>query len=199
MRHLSRRIRLILALSAFAGLTSANAAPQISGPTGGASKACDLRFKAVYNARFPNSFVIENLSASGWALRTLTIDLSSSFGDAVFNSTPGLISATSPNAFYKVKADDPVAGLTTPVALSENNRILKLSFEQFTPKRKVVFTIDLDDTSLISSRGQRRVTFGELAGAKISARMKGPSKYPAYLEATFNQTGLADSAADGCS
>ena len=185
-------------LSAFVGFTIPQATAQSSDAAGTTIRLCDLRFKAVYNPQFPNAFIIENLSSSGWALRTLTIDLSSSFGDAVFNSTPGLISAASPNAFYRVKADDPVAGLTTPVSLSSNNRVLKVSFQEFPPNRKVVFTIDLDDTSLISARGQRRVTFGELAGAKVSARMKGSTKYPAYLEATFNQTGLADSAANGC-
>ncbi len=152
----------------------------------------------VYKTGYPATFLIENLSSPGWMLQGLTIDLSPSFGDAVFNPKPGAIGRDAPDAFYQVKSGGSEIGLRQPASLTPDNRVLTLSFTAFPPKEKIAFLIDLDDKSLISARGPRRVTYGELAGATVSARMKGSKKYPAHVEATFNQTGLADSAAEGC-
>ena len=153
----------------------------------------------VYKTGYPSTFLIENLSPPGWTLQTLTIDLSPSFGEAVFNPRPGSMGAEAPDAFYQLRASGSEVGLRQPASLTADNLVLTLSFKAFPPKERIAFLIDLDDKSLVSARGQRRVTFGELAGTKVSAQMKAQKKkYPAYVEATFNQTGLADSAADGC-
>ena len=173
-------------------------AGQNNGTLGSGGSVCGPRFSTVYDPGFPNTFVIENLSAEGWTLKTLTIDLSSSFGKVVFNRRPGSMGNEAPDSFYRIKTTGSLVDLKRPVALSGDDQIITLKFEAFPPTGKVNFVVDLDDRSLISARGPKRVTFGELAGAKVSARMKGPAKYPAHVEATFNQTGFADSAANGC-
>lgn len=155
-------------------------------PTG--PSACGPRFAIHYDPGFPNTFIIENLSKHGWTLEVLTIDLSSSFGQAVFDTSPGSMGQEAPHSFYKIKTTGSSVDLDRLEPPSGNAHVMTLKFNAFPPSGKIIFVVDLDDRSLISSRGPHRVTFGELADAKVSARMRGPAKYPAHIEATFNQT-----------
>lgn len=188
-----------LSLSVAICILAASSQPlSATGPQPLARPDCQLRVQVIFDDGFPNTFHVRNLSKQGWSIETLSIDLARSFGDAVFDLSHGTLGKDAPDTFYAIRFDGDSVRLSEQRPVTATRHALIVRFDVFPPNEEVAIEIDLDDTSPVSSRGQGRVTFGELAYSSIGARIKGDKAYPAHIEAMFNQTGVADSGAGIC-
>ncbi|GBF25280.1 hypothetical protein MnTg02_00310 [bacterium MnTg02] len=164
--------------------------------TAEANLACGPRVHVSYTDSSPDFFVIKNLSAEGWTLTTITIDLVGSAGDVIFDTDddgPGVNAASS---FFSAPSG-PVRLLgVTPV--QDGGRALALRFENFAASRKFAFFIDLDNRLETSTFGQAYVSDSEMAGSRAIATFRSQTGQPVTLNATFNSESVADTGAGGC-
>lgn len=177
-------------------LASAAPAAAQEPPAADETPACGPRITLTYEEAVPDFFTIKNLSPAGWVLEALTIDLTSSAGQAIFDTEaggPGVNGAEQFNQYHR----GPVR-LTAVTPVADGDRALALAFEGFVAQERFVFFIDLDDTAPNSPLGQALLTFGEIAGSKVTARLRGPTGDATQIEAVFGDRGIADSGAGGC-
>ncbi len=157
---------------------------------------CGPRVLVSYKDSSPDYFIIENLSAHGWELAKITVDLRGSTGNVIFDTDedgPGVNTASSffagPNGRVKLSGVTPV---------KDGDRELSLSFQGFVANEKFSFFIDLDTQIPDAAFGQAFVADNEMAGSRIVAAFLGSSGQTVILSATFNTKSIADTGARGC-
>ncbi len=184
------RVRLLAA----AALLALSAPAQAQ--TREATPACGPRLMIEYTDDGPDVFLIRNLSGEGWALEALSIDLSGSAGDVVFDTVFGGEGAGSPSPFQSLPGEGVRLVAMTPA--SDGGRLLALRFAGFAPGARFTVSVDIDDRLPNSAMGQSYVTGPELAGAHALARFVGPTGAPSDVSAVFDTEAVADSGAGGC-
>lgn len=152
---------------------------------------CGPRILVTFEDAYPDVLTITNLSPPGWTIDSLTIDLQNSYGGVVFDTVPGSIGLEMTDNFYRVR-NDATLRMTAAKPLA-NNRVMSLYFDGFGADRSFSFLVDLDDTARISANGRNTVTFGEMSGTRVTARMHASNGYPTDIRAVFAQMGIADS------
>lgn len=158
--------------------------------------ACGPRVVVSYTDSSPDFFVIENLSAAGWTLTMMTVDLRGSTGKVIFDTDEDGPGVNASSSFFSAPSG-PVRLLgVTPI--KDGERALALSFESFAPKRKFSFFIDLDTQIPNAIFGQAYVADSEMAGSSIVATLRSPTGRPVKLSAIFNTDSVADTGAGGC-
>lgn len=179
----------VFASAAFLALAG-SAAAQSQAP------ACGPRLVVEYTDDGPDVFLIRNLSGEGWSLDTLTIDLTGSSGDLVFDTDFGGEGAGSPSTFATIPGAS--ARLLSMTPASDGGRVLALRFSGFAPEGHFTVSLDVDDRLPNSALGQTYVTGEEMAGARTLARFLGPTGQPADVSAIFDTKAVADSGIGGC-
>lgn len=114
-----------------------------------------------------DSFQITNTGTCATGPMTLTLDLETSRGRLIFDTTG---SGAGVEVFQPFRL---VSGPQTPNILavpSDGDRQLTLSFDTLDPGAHIRFTIDVDDTLPQSELGQIRVSGSELEGGEIQIR-----------------------------
>lgn len=116
-------------------------------------------------------FEVINDSSPGQRIQRLTLNLTGSAGRLIFDTAEG---GTGVEVFQPFRVESGEARLSkTPVVKDGSDR-LELTFTQFEPGQRLVFSIDVDDRLPASDLGQIRVSGSEMAGALLSV-LVGPT------------------------
>ncbi len=168
----------------------------IAGPARAQSHACGPRVSVTYHDSYPDLFLIRNLSATGWSLVSVAIDLGGSVGDLIFDTDEGGEGAGSPEPFSGVAGT--AVRLMGVSPLHDGGRAVALRFGDFAAGRQFTFLVDVDDRLAESPLGQAHVVGSEMAGSRITADLEGPVGQSVELEAPFADNAVADTGAGGC-
>lgn len=160
-----------------------------------AQTACGPRIKIDYYEDASDYFVIENLSASGWTVLEVTIDLKGSLGDLIFDTVAG---GAGVSGFEPFQGLDGRVRLTGVSGGEDGGQVISLSFAGFAAGEKSSFSIDLDDRLVQSLNGRSLVAGREISGARARARLLAPTGEIVPITAQFDEIATADSGVGGC-
>ncbi len=133
-----------------------------------------------------DSFVITNNSNAVLENITLTLDLSSSAGNLIFDTSASGAGVEVFQPFELSKGTINLSKGTHQDGVEDGEQVLVLDIPALSPHDTVSFTIDVDDQLTQSALGQIRVTSGEMAGASVSLMHQGKTN-----RATFNDKNIA--------
>lgn len=132
-----------------------------------AATACVHEVSMVFTESAPRDrFEIRNDSSSGQSIQRLTLDLSSSAGRLIFDTTAG---GTGVDVFQPFRVESGEAKLQASLVIQDGSDRLTLDFTRFEPGQRFAFSIDVDDRLPASELGQTRVSGREMEGALMTA------------------------------
>lgn len=152
----------------------------IAGLSGLASADIEVRF---YESAPKDRFVITNTGGCDTGPFELEVDLTSSIGALIFDTTGA---GAGVEVFQPFEIARGRMELVTGT-VRDGDRRLKLRFFQLAPRAEAAFTIDVDDTLQESELGQIRVVGGEMAGSRLHLQREGRD----VLTGTFSRRNLA--------
>ena len=125
------------------------------------------------SARFIESaprdrFVIQNTSTAAWTISSLNVDLSTSAGDLIFDTTAD---GAGVEVFQPFRGDGGAAVLAQEPVVSDGDQSITLAFSSFKSDENYEFSIDIDDQLANSDLGQIRVSSGEIAGTGLQLEL----------------------------
>jgi len=109
-------------------------------------------------------FAIRNTGECPFKDLTLNVDLSSSTGNLIFDTTG---SGAGVEVFQPFETDDGIE-LVSSAMVQDGDKQLTIKVAELAPDTTVSFTIDVDDTLTNSELGQIRVGNSEIAGTQIT-------------------------------
>jgi len=123
--------------------------------------------------------VVENRSACDLYDFGLQIDLRGSAGGLVFDITEGGAGASIYQPFEILEGREAVRSFA-PVR--DGDRVASILFGTLEANRRVIFTVDIDDTAADSSWGQTVIDGPEIAGATLILTMTGEAPKTAVFQ-----------------
>ena len=153
-----------------------------------AARACGPEVVVSFYESGPDVFVIENKSTEPWTLVSLEISLTGSAGRLVFDTDFGGEGASEPQQFEPVDGE---VGLAALPKVADGAEHLSLAFHNFTPGRRFIFAIDLDDRLASSPGGQAVIDDGEIQGATVRGGLIHPGAGQGPAHGTFGTDGKA--------
>ena len=175
-------------IAALLGLVLTASAPVRAEP-------CGPHVIVVFYESSPDFIDIQNRSSEGWSLVALTIDLAGSLGRLIFDTDA---------SGDGVSMYQPFAGAGGKVRLDQlsgprdGGEKVTLEFSGFDSGRNFSFSIDLDDRLNASMSGQTYIDDGELAGARITVRLRAPTGALVINGGTFGTDNHATVGGGGC-
>lgn len=152
------------------------------------------------SARFVESaprdrFSFQNTSSSDWKITTLSLDLSSSAGNLIFDVTAA---GAGVEVFQSFRAESGEAMLSTEPQVIDGDQSILLDFSTFNPADEYQFSIDVDDQLSQSELGQIRVSGGEIAGATITLEISNSNGDKRTVSGAFDKTNRVTLNSEGC-
>ncbi|MEQ8708194.1 MAG: hypothetical protein RIC36_04330 [Rhodospirillales bacterium] len=138
-----------------------------------------------------DSFTVTNTGSCDIGPSTVTIDLSTSVGGLIFDTTG---SGAGVQVFQPFELVSGANRLVAVTAVSDGNNLIELQLSGLPPGEAVAFTIDVDDTLTNSTMGQTRVAGSEISGAVVSITGMTATK----KSAAFTASGKASVVHSGC-
>ena len=140
------------------------------------------------SARFVESaprdrFLIENTSTAAWTIRSLNVDLSTSAGNLIFDTTAD---GAGVEVFQPFRDDGGAAVLAQEPVVSDGDQLISLAFTSFKPDENYEFSIDIDDQLANSDLGQIRVSSGEIAGTGLQLELTDDQGKQHSISAVFD-------------
>jgi len=133
-----------------------------------------------------DSFIIKNIGACTLNEVKFEIDLASSTGKLIFDTTAA---GAGVEVFQPFEVKSGELTLASASAVSDGDKSLSVNVATLSKDDSVSFTIDVDDTLPKSSLGQIRVTGSEIQGATVSVDTNENSAE--VIVAAFDDNGLA--------
>ena len=178
----------IVAIAALVGLVLSAAAPARAEP-------CGPHVIVVFHESSPDFVDIQNRSSQGWSLVALTIDLAGSLGRLIFDTDAAGEGVSMYQPFAGGRGEVRLEQLSGP---RDGGEKVTLEFSGFHSGRNFSFSIDLDDRLTNSMYGQTHVDGSELAGARITVRLRAPTGSLVINGATFGTDNHATVGGGGC-
>ncbi|MEM7749066.1 MAG: aggregation factor core [Pseudomonadota bacterium] len=116
-----------------------------------------------------DSFTITNTGACKAADFSLRIDLASSKGRLIFDTTA---KGAGVEVFQPLEITAGEASLASISKVRDGSRDVALELRSLAPGGKIAFTVDVDDTLPRSELGQTRVADSEISGAEIHGKSR---------------------------
>jgi len=132
-----------------------------------------------------DNFTITNRARCDLAIETLTIDLDGSAGDLIFDTTAGGEGSSVYQPFELVAGGDKVRAVTE---VTDGGRAVTFEFTGLESGEYAMFTIDVDDRVAEGPMGPTMVAGSEIAGARLTAVLVGPTGARQTIEARFEGT-----------
>ena len=150
------------------------------------STVCGFGANVRFNESAPrDSFLISNTSASDWIISTLSLDMSNSAGNLIFDVTAD---GAGVEVFQPFRADDGAASLKEQPEVLDGDQLLVLALSGFSQGVDYRFTIDVDDQLADSELGQIRVAASEMSGAELTLDIQSATGDSATLTGVFDDT-----------
>ena len=170
------------ALAVSAVLTSAHVhAQNTSQPEGLCGFATDVQF---VESAPRDRFIVQNTSSGRWKIASLTLDLSPSAGQLIFDITA---EGAGVEVFQPFRGDGGSASLTTDPAVTDGDQSLVLDFTSFEPGAEYRFSMDVDDQLTDSDLGQIRVSNSEMQGATMTLSLVDEQGTEQQVSGAFNE------------
>jgi len=151
-----------------------------------ATSVCGFEASVQFNESAPrDSFRISNTSSSNWFINTLSLDMSTSAGNLIFDVTA---EGAGVEVFQPFRADDGEASLLEQPSVLDGDQRLVLVLSGFATGVDYRFTIDVDDQLSNSELGQIRVAASEMSGAQLTLDIQNSSGDTASLTDSFDDT-----------
>ena len=164
-------------------------AATLIGLTANPARACgpknEIRFM---EASCGDIFIISNISQEPWALESITIHLTGSFGHLVFDTVEGGPGSSMHQPFGAV--DNEVWLIAEP-HVGDGDEEVRLQFRDFGPGKSFMFVIDVDDRLELSDFGQAVVSGREIQGASGAATLTQGGGTKSQAQGQFNIDGRA--------
>jgi len=135
-------------------------------------------------------FVFSNHSGGNWSINKITLDLTESIGDLIFDTADG---GTGVEVFQPFQADEQTVALTNVQLPGDGGQTMVLEFADFIPGSNFNFTIDLDDQLLDSALGQIRITSDEIQSAIVTTIFKNENDESLEIIASFSDSSTLSS------
>lgn len=140
--------------------------------------SADIRVSFIESAP-KDRFVIENAGGCEAAAMTVTLDLSTSAGRLIFDTTGAGAGVDVFQPFETAAGGELIESAT---AVVDGDDRITLELRPLAPRARVAFTIDVDDRLEASDLGQIRVSGSEISGATASATSGATSASGAFSE-----------------
>lgn len=127
-----------------------------------------------------DSFVITYNGETTLKDITLTLDLTSSAGNLIFDTTASGAGVEVFQPFELKKGNVNLSKAQHQSGVVDGEQTLILDISKLTPEDSISFTIDVDDQLTQSALGQIRVTSGEMSGAIVSITNQGETTSSAF-------------------
>jgi len=150
----------------------------------------DLEFKFIEGAP-KDRFVISNASECTIKKLLIDIDLSTSAGKLIFDTTAD---GAGVEVYQPFASDSSAIVLVSSSAVKDGDTLVSLRVEAIEPNESASFTIDVDDTMTESELGNIRVADSEIEGGSVSIRFDPRETFTAY----FNDSSKAVIATPPC-
>jgi len=135
-------------------------------------------------------FEFSNHSSENWSINKITLDLTESKGDLIFDTADG---GAGVEVFQPFQADEQTAAIGNVQLPGDGGQTMVLEFDDFTPGSNFNFTIDLDDRLLDSALGQIRITSDEIQNAKVTTVFKNDNGELLEIIAAFSDSSTLSS------
>ena len=147
----------------------------------------------ISSARFVESaprdrFIISNESSAGWSIVAVAIDLSTSAGNLIFDTTA---EGAGVEVFQPFRNDGGKANLEQEPQVSDGDQSINLRFSTFQAGEDFTFSIDIDDQLTSSDLGQIRVSNNEFIGTHLNLRIVNSEGSTHTLSGTFDDANRA--------
>lgn len=173
----------VLVLGAFIVILPLNASPALA-----ATDSCNLGVEVTFREGAPvDKFTVENKS-SAWQVSNMEIDLKSSKGRLIFDTTSG---GKGVEVFQPYKSVSGSAKVTKASFVADGADSISIAFEKFSKGQAFTFSIDVDDQLTASDLGQIRVTGGEMENAKANFILKNSDGKTIKAQASFGKNNKA--------
>jgi len=151
------------------------------------SPVCGATVLVVFDEGAPRDrMTITNVSEAAVDFEKISIDLTTSTGRLIFDTTDGGDGVEVFQAFQVESGDAVLAA--DPVAV-DGGSMLDLSFASFGAGQSFTFSIDVDDQLENSDLGQIQVTGAEIEGASINVELTGGSSLTAMFASDSTASG----------
>lgn len=149
-----------------------------------ATGVCGFEASVQFNESAPrDSFRISNTSSGNWFITALSLDMSTSAGNLIFDVTA---EGAGVEVFQPFRADDGEASLLEQPSVLDGDQRLILVLAGFATGVDYRFTIDVDDQLSNSELGQIRVAASEMSGAQLTLDIENASGDTASLTDSFD-------------
>ncbi|MTH97672.1 aggregation factor core [Roseibium sp. RKSG952] len=136
-------------------------------------------------------FVVLNTSTCPTGPITLSIDLSESAGNLIFDTEASGAGVEVFQPFELTRGAEMIETIRAP---QDGGHALEITLLDLLPDQPLEFTIDVDDTLPDSALGQTRVAGSEIAGGRVQVSAQGA----ASRNGTFSVNGGAQLGFSGC-
>lgn len=175
----------------------------IAGLAAGASSSasaepCGPHITVDFMESSPDFVDIANRSAPGWSLVSLRIDLGGSRGQLFFDTDAAGDGVSMHQPFAGHAGQGDAVRLERLSGPDDGGQVMILEFAGFDAGHDFSFEIDLDDRLANSMLGQTHVDGSELAGARITADLRGPTGSQVTNTASFDTNNRATVGGGGC-
>lgn len=152
-------------------------------------KLCGFSSSIKFTESAPRDrFSIQNTSLSDWSINTVSLDLSTSAGNLIFDVTA---QGAGVEVFQPFRAEAGDATLATEPVVDDGDQSILLQFSTFKPEEVYQFSIDLDDQLIKSELGQIRVSGGEIEGATVTLAITNSDGGEQIVTGQFDETNQA--------
>lgn len=130
-------------------------------------------------------FEFANKSNDDWSITRITLDLSKSSGNLIFDTTEGGdgVEVSQP---FNTEDTNLVSSANIP---EDGEHLIEISFDKFQPELSFSFTIDVDDQLAESELGQIRVSGSEIKGATVLGVFLNQQGEEMTVESRFDSSG----------
>ena len=158
---------------------------------------CEIRAMGQFIEGAPTDrFIFTNESDAGWSISRLELELGSSTGNLIFDTTD---QGAGVDVFQPFKSETGSAALLSQPTVDDGDQRLELVFSHFKPSESFQFTIDLDDQLSDSDLGQIRISDSEIQGATVQINVVSDTGQTTTLSAEFDQSSALRVVGNGCS
>ncbi len=160
------------------------------------SEMCGLGISADFIESAPRDlFRFNNRSSAQWDIETITLDLSTSAGNLLFDITS---EGAGVEVFQPFKGEASSAALAQQPQVTDGDQVIALSFEQFSSTNSYTFSIDVDDQLSNSELGQIRVSGSEIQGGTVSFAVSTPQGVTLQISGKFDKDNRIRIQHDNC-
>ena len=140
-------------------------------------------------------FIVQNTSSDAWRIVSLSLDLSSSAGNLIFDITA---EGAGVDVFQPFRGDGGEASLTSDPTVTDGDQSLVLDFANFAPGSQYRFSMDVDDQLTNSDLGQIRVSSSEMQGATMTFSVANEQGSEQQIAGAFNEANRIALAGGSC-